>query len=309
MSVNGYRILIVDDEPLVRRSLYEILRADGYTASMASDAEEALDKMKKADFDIVISDMKMPKMDGIDLLKKVKSDYPRAEVVLITGFGNIETAVEAMKIGAFDYITKPIMDNEIKMIIEKIIERNKLIQENVSLKQQLADSHRSRFHSIIGQDPKMQKIYTMIEAIADSQVTVLINGESGTGKRLVAHAIHATDKIRRDKPFVEVSCGALPETLLESELFGHVKGAFTGAIKDRKGRFELAEGGTIFLDEIDTFSPSLQVKLLRILQDGEFERVGDTKTLKADLRIITATNQRLEKLIEEAGSGKICITG
>ncbi|MFA4992250.1 MAG: sigma-54 dependent transcriptional regulator [Candidatus Omnitrophota bacterium] len=299
MSATGYRILIVDDEPLVRRSLYEILRADGYMASMASDAEEALDKMKKSDYDIVISDMKMPRMDGIDLLKKIKSDYPRTEVVLITGFGNIETAVEAMKIGAFDYITKPIMDNEIKLIIEKIMERNRLIQENVSLRQQLADSHRARFHGIIGQDPKMQKIYTMIEAIADSQVTVLINGESGTGKRLVAQAIHATDKVRKDKPFVEVSCGALPETLLESELFGHVKGAFTGAIKDRKGRFELAEGGAIFLDEIDTFSPSLQVKLLRILQDGEFERVGDTKTLKADVRIITATNQRLEKLIEE----------
>ncbi len=299
MSMNGYRILVVDDEPLVRKSLYEVLRGDGYVASMASNGEEALSKIKEKGFDIVIADMKMPKMDGIKLHKEVKSNFPHIEMVLITGYGNVETAVEAMKIGAFDYVTKPIVDNEIKIVISKIIERNKLIQENVNLRKKLASSTRDRFHKMIGRDPKMQKIYTMIEAIADSKATVLLTGESGTGKRLVAQAIHANDRLRRDKVFVEVSCGALPETLLESELFGHVKGAFTGAIKDRRGRFELADQGTIFLDEIDAFSPVLQVKLLRILQEGEFERVGDTKTIKVDVRIIAATNQGLDRMIKQ----------
>ncbi|MBU1852654.1 MAG: sigma 54-interacting transcriptional regulator [Candidatus Omnitrophica bacterium] len=251
--MNGCRILIVDDEPLVRKSLYETLRADGYIASMASNGEEALKKIESKGYNIVIADMKMPKMGGIALLKKIKSNFPQTEVVLITGYGNIETAVEAMKIGAFDYVTKPIVDTEIKIIIDKIIERNRLIEENVDLRKKLASSTRDRFHKMIGRDSKMQKIYTMIEAIADSSATVLLSGDSGTGKRLVAHAIHVNDKRRKDKPLVELSCGALPETLLESELFGHVKGAFTGAIKDRKGRFEQADGGTVFLDEIDTF--------------------------------------------------------
>ncbi|MBU1062379.1 MAG: sigma-54 dependent transcriptional regulator [Candidatus Omnitrophica bacterium] len=297
--MNGCRILIVDDEPLVRKSLYETLRADGYIASMASNGEEALKKIESKGYNIVIADMKMPKMGGIALLKKIKSNFPHTEVVLITGYGNIETAVEAMKIGAFDYVTKPIVDTEIKIIIDKIIERNRLIEENVDLRKKLASSTRDRFHKMIGRDSKMQKIYTMIEAIADSSATVLLSGDSGTGKRLVAHAIHVNDKRRKDKPLVELSCGALPETLLESELFGHVKGAFTGAIKDRKGRFEMADGGTVFLDEIDTFSPSLQVKLLRVLQEGEFERVGETTTVKVDVRVIAATNQSLDKLIKE----------
>ncbi|MFC1667446.1 sigma-54-dependent transcriptional regulator [Candidatus Omnitrophota bacterium] len=298
MGVNGCRILIVDDEPLVRKSLYEVLRGAKYVASMASDGEEALTKMNEKAFDVVITDMKMPKIDGIGLLKKIKSSFPHTEVVLITGYGNIESAVEAMKMGAFDYVTKPINDNEIEIIIHKIIERNKLIEENISLRDRLKSSERSRFYSLVGQDPKMQKIYTMVEAIATSKATILLSGESGTGKRLVAQAIHTSDKVRKDMPFIEVSCGALPETLLESELFGHVKGAFTGAIKDRKGRFELADSGTIFLDEIDTFSASLQVKLLRVLQEGEFERVGDAKTSKVDVRVIAATNQNLDNLIK-----------
>ena len=300
MNDNGCRILIADDEPLIRKSLYEILRADGYYASMACDGEEALNKIEEKGFDIVITDMKMPKVGGMELLKKIKSKGSNIEVILITGYGNIENAVEAMRMGAFDYVTKPIVDNEIKIIINKIIERNRLLQENHDLRIRLSSAgQRDRFHSIIGCDPAMQKIYTMIEAIANSRATVLLTGASGTGKRLAAQAIHANDNSRKNNPFVEVSCGALPETLLESELFGHVKGAFTGAIKDRKGRFELAEGGTIFLDEIDTFSPALQVKLLRILQDGEFERVGDTETLKANVRVIAAANQKLEKLIKE----------
>jgi DNA-binding NtrC family response regulator len=300
-GVNGCRILVVDDEPLVRKSLYESLRGDGFTASMASNGEEAYEKILESYFDIVITDMKMPKMNGIELLKKLRKDFPAISVVLITGYGNVETAVEAMRMGAFDYVTKPINDAEVRIIIDKILEHNKLIQENINLRKKLANSLRGRdkFHNMVGRDSKMQKIYGMIEAIADSKANVLITGESGTGKRLVAQAIHATDKFRKDKVLVEMSCGALPETLLESELFGHVKGAFTGAIKDRKGRFESADNGTIFLDEIDTFSPVMQVKLLRVLQEGEFERVGETKTLKVDVRIIAATNQRLEGLIKE----------
>ena len=301
MSVNGCRILVVDDEPLVRKSLYESLRGDGFTASMASNGEEAYEKIAASYFDIVITDMKMPKMNGMELLKKLRKDFPSVSVVIITGYGNVETAVEAMKMGAFDYVTKPINDAEIRIIIDKILEHNKLIQENINLRKKLSNSIRGRdkFHNMVGRDAKMQKIYTMIEAIADSKANVLVTGESGTGKRLVAQAIHATDKFRKDKVLVEMSCGALPETLLESELFGHVKGAFTGAIRDRKGRFESADNGTIFLDEIDTFSPAMQVKLLRVLQEGEFERVGETKTLKVDVRVIAATNQRLDGLIKE----------
>lgn len=299
-TMNGYRVLIVDDEPLIRKSLYETLREDGYIASMACDGEEAWNKMQEKGFDIVIADMKMPKIGGMELLKKIKPRFAHTEVVLITGYGNVETAVEAMKIGAFDYVTKPIVDSEIKIIINKIIERNNLIQENASLRKMLMDNPcRDRFHNLVGGHAAMQKIYTMIEAIADSRATVLVTGDSGTGKRLVAQAVHANDSLRRDKPFIEVSCGVLPETLLESELFGHVKGAFTGAIRDRKGRFELADTGTIFLDEIDTFSPALQVKLLRVLQEGKFERVGDHETMQANVRIIAATNQALDALIKE----------
>ena len=295
---NAY-ILIVDDEPLIRKSLFEILRIEGYNVDVASNGKEAIDKLKEAHFDIVITDVKMPNIDGIELLKMIRSDFGHMAVILITGFGMIETAVEAMRLGAFDYITKPIVDNEIKIIIKKIIEQKKLVDENIFLKKRLAATSRECFCNLIGADSKMQRIYNMVEAIANTKATVLLTGESGTGKRLVAMAIHSIDNKRKDKPFVEVSCGALPETLLESELFGHVKGAFTGAIKDRVGRFELADGGVILLDEIDAFSPALQVKLLRVLQEGEFERVGDTKTFKVDVRIIAATNRNLDELIKK----------
>ncbi len=298
MANDNYRILVVDDEPLIRKSLYEILRIEGYIANMAENFEEAIEKLKAKPFDIVIADMKMPGADGIELLKFTKTNFPHITVVIITAFGNIETAVEAMRLGAFDYVTKPINDNEIKIIIQRIREHNRLLEENINLRKRLSATSRDRFCNIVGQDEKMQKIYTMIEAIANTKATVLLRGESGTGKRLVALAIHSNDQLRKDRPFVEISCGALPETLLESELFGHVRGAFTGAIKDKLGRFELADTGTILLDEIDAFSPALQVKLLRVLQEGEFERVGDTKTIKVNVRIIAATNQNLEELIK-----------
>lgn len=298
-STNGKHILIVDDEPLVRRSLSEMLTLSGYAVSTAEDGKEALGLLKSYIADVVISDIKMPHMDGVQLVKEIKTINADTPIILMTGYASIESAVEAMKQGAYDYITKPIVDNEIKIIIERIFKEKNLREENIKLKEELSATRRERFHNIVGKEEKMQKIYNLIEAITATRATVLIHGESGTGKRLVAEAIHKYNEHERGKPFVEVSCGALTETLLESELFGHVKGAFTGAIKDKIGRFELADGGTIFLDEIDAFSPPLQVKLLRVLQEGEFEKVGDTKTVKVDVRVIAATNQDLQELIKQ----------
>lgn len=296
---NGRHILVVDDEPLVRHSLGELLTMSGYTVSTAQNGKEALDLLKSYSADIVIADIKMPEMDGIQLLKQIKAGSPEVPVILITGYGSIESAVNAIKEGAYDYITKPIVDSEIKIVIERLIKQRQLQEENKILKEQLSATQRENFHNIVGKSRGMQKIYSLIEAITSTRATVLIHGETGTGKRLVAHAIHNCNELERGKPFVEVSCGALTETLLESELFGHVKGAFTDAVKDRIGRFELANGGTIFLDEIDAFSPNLQVKLLRVLQEGEFEKVGDTKTIKIDVRVIAATNQNLQELISQ----------
>ncbi|MFH1062124.1 MAG: sigma-54 dependent transcriptional regulator [Candidatus Omnitrophota bacterium] len=301
-------ILITDDEPLIRKSLKEILSYEGYNVSTAEDGAEALEIMKKYPVDIIMADMKMPKMGGLDLLSHIKKDYPRTEVVLMSAYGKIESAVEAMRLGAYDYVAKPIEDEQIKQLIEKIAQcQNKHKQQDVQNFQDLDEKtpksakKRYRFHTVLGKDPQMQRIYTMIESLADTPSTVLICGESGTGKRVIAQAIHQADRVRCVQPFVEISCGALPETLLESELFGHVKGAFTGAIKDRAGRFELANGGTLLLDEIDTCSPSLQVKLLRVLEEGAYERVGDVQTLKSDVRIIAATNQNLEELVQRRG--------
>lgn len=296
---NGKHILVVDDEPLVRRSLSEFLTLQGYTVSTAASGREALDLLKNYTADIVITDIKMSEIDGIQLLRQIKKEHADTPVILITGYGSIENAVEAIKEGAYDYVTKPIVDSDIKLVIERLIKQRNLQEENIKLKEQLSASLRERFHNIVGKDEKMQKIYTLIEAISTTRATVLIHGESGTGKRLIAHAIHKYNEEERGKPFIEVSCGALTETLLESELFGHTKGSFTGAIKDRTGRFELADGGTIFLDEIDASSPALQVKLLRVLQDGEFERVGDSKTNHVDVRVIAATNQNLLELIAQ----------
>ena len=294
-----YGILIVDDEPLIRESLYEILRIDGYRALMAPTGEEALALIKDQRVDIVLTDMKLPQMSGLDLLEKLKQIHPETAVILITGYGSIETAVQAMKQGAFDYITKPINDHEIKLIIKKIVDHKELLEENRDLREIVAESNPTSFCNMIGGSARMQFVYHVVESVASSNATILIMGESGTGKGLVARAIHQSDQKRRSKPFVEISCGALSETLLESELFGHIKGAFTGAIKDKEGRFEFARGGTIFLDEIDAFSPSLQVKLLRVLQDGVFEPVGDNVTRTTDARIIVATNRDLEELVQE----------
>lgn len=267
---------------------------------MAPTAEEALDVLKENPIDIVITDMMLPKMSGIELLEQIKREFAQCAVILITGFGTIESAVEAMRKGATDYITKPINDTEIKILLNKIVEQKRLVQENKELRQLVSKTRPHRFHDLIGPGEKMQKVYHIIESVANSHATIMITGESGTGKGLVAQAIHKTDRVRSKKPFIEVSCGALSETLLESELFGHVKGAFTGAIKDKEGRFEFAKDGTIFLDEIDAFSPNLQVKLLRVLQDGIFERVGDNTTRKTNARIIVATNQNLKTLVAKS---------
>lgn len=295
------RILVVDDEQLIRRSLSEQLTLSGHNVATAANGREALDVIKKHPVQVVITDLKMPEVSGMDLLRTLKKESPNTVVIVITGHATVDTAIDAIKEGAFDYLTKPINDNALNTVFEKLFHQKRLFEENLKLKKHTSGFNKetATFSNIVGQNPKMLKIYSLIEAICNTRSTVLIRGESGTGKHLVAQAIHACDESNKHKPFIEVSCGALTETLLESELFGHVKGAFTGAIKDKIGRFELAHGGTIFLDEIDAFTPNLQVKLLRVLQSGEFERVGDSTTVKIDLRVIAATNQDLQELIAQ----------
>lgn len=286
----------MDDDPLIVKSLYELLRLENYDLGTATSGMEALIKLQQSDFNLVITDINMPEVDGFQLLKEVKAKYPEVSIILITGYGTIEKAVEAIKMGAFHYISKPLIDDEIKIIIERALQQQHLKEENENLKQQL--SSKNKLNNIIGSDYKMQKIFEIIRTVADTKATVLITGESGTGKTIIARAIHH-NSARANREFIEVNCGALPETLLESELFGHVKGAFTGAIKDKFGKFQLADKGTIFLDEISAASPAFQVKLLRVIQDREFERVGAHETIGVDVRIILATNIDLKKEVEK----------
>jgi DNA-binding NtrC family response regulator len=249
-------------------------------------------------YNLVITDVSMPSSDGFELLRHVRSRHEEVVVIMITGYGTIESAVEAIKQGAYDYLTKPIIDDDVRMAIQRALQQQQLLAENRQLKQALSD--RYSFDNIVGADLRLMKVFDLIEAVADSRSTVLITGESGTGKSLIAHAIH-TRSPRRDKPFVEVSCGALPDTLLESELFGHVRGAFTHAVADKAGKFAVADGGTIFLDEISSASPQLQVKLLRVLQERRFEPVGSNETKEVDVRVILATNH---DLWEEVRTGR-----
>ncbi len=283
------RILVVDDDPLIRGSLYEMLRGQRFDVEMASDGAEAMDHLSRRRFSLVIADWKMPQVDGMSLLGHIRARHPNTSVVLITGFGSINSAVDAIKEGAFDYLTKPIQPEELEATIQRALSQSA----------GAADGDGDPFAGIIGQDAAMQELFSTIRSVAASPATVLLEGESGTGKRIIAQALHRADPKRRNHPFVEISCGALPETLLESELFGHVRGSFTGAIRDKQGRFELADGGTILLDEIDAFTPALQVKLLRVIQEREYERVGDTKTLRVDVRIIAATNRKLSELVRQ----------
>jgi two-component system NtrC family response regulator len=285
-------ILIVDDEKNYLVVLEALLGNEGYEIITADNAVDALHLIGDSELDLVITDIKMPGMNGMDLLaaaKKINNEMP---VIMMTAYGTIEMAVEAMKKDAYDYITKPFQNENLKLTIKKALENYRLVKENRLLNQALSD--RYRFENIIGKSKPMLNIYDLIRKVSQSKASVLITGPSGTGKELIANAIHYNSP-RKDRPLVSINCGALTETLLESELFGHEKGAFTGAVSMKKGRFELADGGTLFLDEIGEMPPSLQVKLLRVLQEMEFERVGGTKTIKVDVRILSASNRDIKE--------------
>jgi len=290
------RILIAEDEKNQRDLLEGFLNKEGFSVDAVSNGREALQALGNNFFDIVLLDYKMPELDGLHTLKEVRQRYPELPVVMMTAYGTVETAVASMKEGALDYLTKPIELDELLLILQKVIERSHLIRENRELKARLQE--RYAFANIVYESPKMEEVMGLIYRVAPSQATVLISGESGTGKELIANAIHYASA-RATKPLVKVSCAAIPETLLESELFGHEKGAFTGATQRRIGRFEEADEGTLFLDEIGELSPSTQVKLLRILQGKEFQRLGSNMTLKADVRVLAATNRHLEEAMKK----------
>ena len=293
--MSNIKILIVDDELIMRESLAGWLERDGHAVQTAASGEEALEKIKATHFDILLVDIKMEGISGLDVLRKVKESDPDAEVVMITAYGSIPSAIEAMKDGAFDYMLKPFDPNELGVLIEKIIQHQEQARENIYLKEQYKD--RTRFESMIGQSKPMQAIFDLICDVAPMDSTVLITGQTGTGKGLAAKAIH-TNSSRRNGPFVTVNCGAIPEHLMESELFGHQKGAFTDAKETKKGRLELAHGGTLFLDEIGEISMRMQIDLLRVLEDRVFYRVGGTQPIEADFRVIAATNRDLEAAIK-----------
>jgi len=292
------RILVVDDERSMREMLSILLEREGYEAVEAKDGQEAWQLFEASVFDLVISDIQMPGINGIELLARIKKLAPEIPVLMITAFATAEQAVDAIKLGAFHYFTKPFNNDEIRALVRNALEKRDLKQENILLKQ---DAHaRDGFCGIIGKSPRMRELFVMIQKVAGSLSSVLVMGESGTGKELAARAIH-TSSARRGKPFVAVNCGAIPETLIESELFGHKKGAFTGAIADRPGLFEQADGGTLFLDEIGELPLLLQTKLLRVLQEREFRRVGDSVIRKTDVRVLTASNRDLQEQVA-AGS-------
>ena len=288
------RILIVDDEESLREFLSIMLHREGYQVDSAVDGAQAEAHLRDHTYDLVITDVNMPRMGGMELLRHIKERAPETVVLMITAFSTTEQAVEAMKQGAYDYITKPFKNEEIRLVIKNALERRELRQENLALKEELGK--RYSFEGLVGKSKGMQDVIALIRKVAPSQVKVLITGESGTGKELVARAIHFQSE-RRNQPFVPINCGAIPENLLESELFGHEKGSFTGAIKQKEGLFESAAGGTIFLDEVGELPPMMQVKLLRVLQENEFRRVGGTRSIQTDARVIAATNRRLEEAV------------
>ena len=295
--MESMKILVVDDEALIRDMIKRGLsQMGGFSVEVAQSGPEAIEKMEKDVFDLVLTDLKMPEMDGLELLKTIKGTRPEIMVIMMTAHGSIETAVEAMKIGADDYITKPIDFNDLLLHISKVQKESLLLRENRLLRMEVRKKF--EFNNIIGKSKKMQEIFSLIEKVALGSSTVMIYGGSGTGKELVAKAIHYNSP-RADRPFIPFNCGAIPETLVESELFGHTKGAFTGAIQAKKGLFEEANEGTLFLDEISSILPSVQVKLLRVLQEKELMKVGSTERTKIDVRMIAATNENLEENMKQ----------
>jgi len=290
------RILIVDDEDIVVRSCLRILSGDEYDVDVANNGLEALASIADRDYDMVILDIMMPKMNGMEVLQRVKETHPDIDVIMITGLNEIDTAVKAMKLGAFDYLPKPFDPEEFELVVARAFERRKLLQENVNLKNEV--SARYSFENIIGSSQPMQNVYRLVARCAPTNSTVMLRGESGTGKELIARAIHF-NSLRKDQPFVTVDCASLSENLLESELFGHVKGSFTGAVSNKKGLLEAAHRGTLFLDEIGNISMSTQAKLLRFIEAREFKAVGDTVSKSVDIRLITATNKDLEGMVAD----------
>jgi DNA-binding NtrC family response regulator len=288
------RILIVDDEDIVVRSCLRILGSESYAIEVARDGSDALGKIADGLFDVLILDIMMPKMSGIEVLQRVKESHPDVDVIMVTGLSEIETAVRCMKLGAFDYLAKPFDPDELKLVVARAVERRRLLHENMSLKSEVSSKY--RLGNIVGASRSMQQVYRLIAQCAPTNTTVLITGESGTGKELIARAIHH-NSLRSDKPFVAVDCNALSEHLLESELFGHVKGAFTGAVANKKGMFEVAAGGTLFLDEIGNIPLTTQAKLLRVVQEREYRAVGDTRMQAASFRLVAATNKALKAMV------------
>jgi DNA-binding NtrC family response regulator len=294
--MNNGSLLLVDDDRQVLDSMADWLREQGYEVSESTGCQDALRQIESRTFDLVLADVRLQDGDGFEILDYCRERYPGLTVILLTGYGTIETGVDALRAGAFDLLTKPLIDEELLVSINRALSQRQVIEENKKLKEQL--DLRFGMENIVGHDHRMLRIFDMIDSVADTRATVLITGESGTGKSLIARAIHRRSG-RREGPFVEIACGALPESLLESELFGHVAGAFTGATSDKTGKFLQADGGTIFLDEVGTASPSMQVKLLRVLQDFEFEQVGGTETFRVDSRVILATNEDLSRAVNE----------
>jgi DNA-binding NtrC family response regulator len=288
------RILIVDDEEIVVRSCLRILADERYEVESVADGWDALRKIDENNYDVLIVDIMMPKIDGLEVLQHVKERHPDIDVIMMTGLSQIQTAVRAMKLGALDYLSKPFDPDELKLVVERAMERRLLLRENRTLKSEVSSKY--RFENIIGASPQMQSVYRLIAKCAPTNCTVLITGESGTGKEMIARAIHY-NSLRKDAPFVPVDCNTLSEHLLESELFGHVKGAFTGAVANKRGMFEVANNGTLFLDEFGNISLSTQAKLLRVIQEREFKAVGDTHTRVSNVRLLAATNKDLKAMV------------